>query len=311
MGQPSEEWALGGGAVGSRAPTGPSMGPFPHSSLLVDPLPHVRWGEIASPALTSLSILLPALNEEDGVAAVLNRIPRQALQEKGIAYSVHLLDGRSTDQTRAVAKRLGAEIFVQSGNGKGSAFREFVPKIRDQYVVLLDSDGTYPPEVIPDIVGKLGAGSPVVIGSRLRGSINEGAMSMANRVGNGMLSWFASFLFATQISDVCSGMWGFVSEPLKSLGLTATGFELEADLFAECALKGIPITEVPIRYDRRIGQPKLHLHEGVRIALALLKKRIGSGAAAAANETRLSFSSLHAKHTGRLEAPSRMKIDEP
>src|SRR5438132_6850845 len=227
MGQPSEEWALGGGAVGSRAPMGPSMGPFPHSSLPVDPLPHVPWGEIANPALASLSILLPALNEEDGVADVLNRIPRSKLQQKGYVYSVHLLDGRSTDQTRAVAKRLGAEIFVQSGNGKGAAFREFVPKIRDQYVVLLDSDGTYPPEVIPDMVGKLEAGSPVVIGSRLRGSINDGAMSMANLVGNRMLSWLASFLFATPISDVCSGMWGFVSERLRTLGLTATGFELE------------------------------------------------------------------------------------
>jgi len=242
---------------------------------------------------------LPALNEEDGVADVLNRIPRLTLQQRGYAYSVHLLDGGSTDQTRAVAKRLGAEVFIQSGNGKGSAFREFVPKIRDQYVVLLDSDGTYPPEVIPDIVGKLGAGSPVVLGSRLRGSINDGAMSMANRIGNRVLSWLASFLFATPISDVCSGMWGFVSDRLKSLGLTATGFELEADLFAECALKGIPITEVPIRYDRRIGEAKLHLHEGVRIALALLKKRIGSGAAAAAKGPRLSFSSLHAEHTER------------
>ncbi|HWM53068.1 MAG TPA: glycosyltransferase family 2 protein, partial [Thermoplasmata archaeon] len=231
MGQPSEEWALGG-AVGPRAPSGPFMDPFPHSSLPVDPVPHVPWGETANPALTSLSILLPALNEEDGVAAVLNRIPRQTLQEKGIAYSVHLLDGRSTDQTRAVAKRLGAEVFVQTGNGKGSAFREFVPRIRDQFVVLLDSDGTYPPEIIPELVGKLGAGTPVILGSRLRGSIGDGAMSMTNHFGNRVLSWFASFLFATQISDVCSGMWGFVSDRLKSLDLTAIGFELEADLFA-------------------------------------------------------------------------------
>src|SRR6184192_3470794 len=264
MGQPLEEWALAGGAMGPPAPVGLPLGSFPHSSLPIDPAPYVPWGEIANPALTSLSILLPALNEE-----------------KGIAYSVHLLDGRSTDRTRAVAKRLGAEIFVQSGNGKGSAFREFVPKIRDQYVVLLDSDGTYPPEVIPDMVGKLGAGSPVVIGSRLRGSINDGAMSMANRTGNRMLSWLASFLFATPISDVCSGMWGFVSDRLRTLGLTAIGFELEADLFAECALKGIPITEIPIRYDRRIGECKLHLREGFRIALALLKKRLRSGAAPA------------------------------
>src|SRR3989442_5601716 len=298
MGQPSEEWAFGR-AIGPRTPTGPALDPCPHSSLPVDPVPNVPWGEIANPGLTSLSILLPALNEEDGVAAVLNRIPRQALQAKGIAYSVHLLDGRSTDQTRAVAKRLGAEIFVQSGNGKGSAFREFVPKIRDQYVVLLDSDGNYPPEIIPDIVGKLGAGSPVVIGSRLRGSINDGAMSMANRIGNRMLSWLASFLFATPISDVCSGMWGFVSDRLRTLGLTATGFELEADLFAECALKGIPITEIPIRYDRRIGEPKLHLREGVRIALALLKKRLRSGAAPAAKEPRFSIGRFFAEHTER------------
>ncbi len=299
MKEPSEEWPLGGGAVGPRAPTGPSIGPFPLSPLMLNPVPDVPWGDVVNPALASLSILLPALNEEDGVAAVLNRIPRLTLQQKGIAYSVHLLDGRSTDQTRAVAKRLGAEIFVQSGNGKGSAFREFVPRIRDQFVVLLDSDGTYPPEIIPELVGKLRAGSPVVLGSRLRGSIGDGAMSMANHVGNRLLSWFASFLFATPISDVCSGMWGFVSDRLKSLGLTATGFELEADIFAECALKGIPITEIPIRYDRRIGKRKLHLHEGFRIALALLKKRLRSGTARATKEPRSSISRLYAEHTER------------
>src|SRR2546425_9505893 len=98
MGQPSEEWALGG-AVGPRTPTGPSLDPFPHSSLPVDPVPNVPWGEIANPALTSLSILLPALNEEDGVAAVLNRNPRPTLQEKRDAYSGHPPGRRSTDQT--------------------------------------------------------------------------------------------------------------------------------------------------------------------------------------------------------------------
>ena len=59
MGQPSEDWALGG-AMGPRAPMGPSLGPFPLSPLPVNPVPHVPWGEIANPALTSLSILLPA-----------------------------------------------------------------------------------------------------------------------------------------------------------------------------------------------------------------------------------------------------------
>src|SRR5256712_6721213 len=170
MGQPLEEWALAGGGMGPPAPVGLPLGSFPHSSLPIDPTPHVPWGEIANPALTSLSILLPALNEEDGIAAVLKRIPRQTLQEKGIAYSVHLLDGRSTDRTRAVAKRLGAEIFVQPGNGKGSPFREFVPRIRDQFVELLDSDATYPPETIPELSGHLRPGLPIILRPDLRPS---------------------------------------------------------------------------------------------------------------------------------------------
>src|SRR5438093_1068643 len=117
MGQPLEEWALAGGAMGPPAPVGLTLGSFPHSSLPIDPAPHVPWGEIANPALTSLSILLPALNEEDGIAAVLKRIPRQTLQAKGIAYSLHLLAARSTDLTRAGATRLGAEIVVTLRTG--------------------------------------------------------------------------------------------------------------------------------------------------------------------------------------------------
>src|SRR5690348_7256003 len=114
MGQPAEEWPSSGDAMGARAPVGPSVDRFPRSSLPVNPVPQIPWGDVVSPALAGLSILLPALNEENGVANVLKRIPGLMLHQKGYTYSVHLLDGRSTDQTRAVAKRLGAEIFVQT-----------------------------------------------------------------------------------------------------------------------------------------------------------------------------------------------------
>ena len=234
----------------------------------VDPSPEALWQEIDNLVPSSLSILLPALNEEDGVEAVMKRITA-TLHRKGLSYSVYLLDGQSTDQTRAVATKLGAEVFVRVGEPLEVAQEE-------DFAVLLDSDGTYPPEAIPELVAALKEESPVVLGSRLRGSIDEGAMSGLNYAGNVLLSRFASVLFATPISDVCSGMWAFVSDRLKSLSLTATGFDLEADLFAECALRGIPILEIPIRYDRRIGEPKLHLKEGFRIALALLKKRLRS-----------------------------------
>jgi glycosyltransferase involved in cell wall biosynthesis len=259
------------------SPTGTPFAQFPLSTgSPLELTPETLWREIDELAPPSLSILLPALNEEHGLEAVMHRIPRSTLTRKGLEYAIYLLDGRSTDQTRTVATKLGAEVFVQTGHGKGSAFREFVPTIKEDFTVLLDSDGTYPPEAIPELVEALGDQTPVVLGSRLRGFIDAGAMSGPNYVGNVILSRFASLLFRTAVSDVCSGMWAFVSERLKTLGLTANGFELEADIFAECAIRGIPIVEIPIRYDRRIGKPKLRLEEGFRIALALLKKRLRS-----------------------------------
>lgn len=229
---------------------------------------------LAKLAPTRLSILLPALNEERGVVDVIDRIPHQMLTRSGLLPSVYLLDGRSTDRTRLFASRLGAKVVVQTGDGKGAAFREFIPRIEEELIIFLDSDGTYPPEVIPRFVEKLREGHPVVLGSRLSGSIDDGAMSVLNYIGNRALSWFASVLYGTPISDVCTGMWAFSTAHLKSLDLTAHGFELEADLFAECALKGIPIVEIPIPYSKRLGEGKLRARVAVQIALALLKKRL-------------------------------------
>src|SRR5436853_2690126 len=264
------QWAPTGGSQDvPEPPTGP-IPAFPFRRGVDAPIDPLPVGAAENPILPSLSILLPALNEELGVAEVLKRIPQATLHQRGLAYSVYLLDGHSTDQTRAVATRFGAEVFVQSGRGKGAAFREFVPRIQEDFALFMDPDGTYPPEAIPDLVGFLGADSPVVLGSRFLGKIDEGAMTATNYLGNRLLSWFASFLYATPISDLCSGMWAFVSERLKSLGLTADGFDLEADIFAECALRKIPIVHVPIEYHQRLREPTLHLREGRRTAPARL-----------------------------------------
>jgi dolichol-phosphate mannosyltransferase len=231
--------------------------------------------------LPRLSILLPALNEEGGIRAVLRSIPNTAIHRMGFHSVVHLIDGRSTDRTRMVARHHGASVYVQRGVGKGAAFREFLPTLRSEYCVILDSDATYPPAFIPLFAQTLRQGAPVVLGSRLKGKIEDGAMSAANQLGNHILSLFASLLYHRPVSDVCSGMWGFRTEVLQSLRITADGFDMEANLFAECVRRGIPIVEVPIPYYRRIGTAKLRIRTGLRIAWALLLDRLrtppGSG----------------------------------
>src|SRR5436309_14796500 len=100
MGQPADEWPLSGGAIGARAPAGPPISPFSIPAAPVNPPAEIPWGENAKSTLQGVSILLPALNEEEGMAAVLNRIAPMTSEQKGFAYSVSLLDGVATDRTR-------------------------------------------------------------------------------------------------------------------------------------------------------------------------------------------------------------------
>lgn len=123
---------------------------------------------------------------------------------------------------------------------KGAAFREFLPTLRFEYCVILESDATYPPAFIPLFAETLRQGAPVVLGSRLKEKIEDRAMSAANQLGNRSLSLLASLLHHRRVSDVCSGMWAFRTEVLQSLRITADGFDVEANLFAKCVRRGSP-----------------------------------------------------------------------
>ncbi len=189
--------------------------------------------------------------------------------------------------------RKGVAVMVQQGNGKGSgmqqAFGYFMgAQVRHaqhespapSYYIMLDSDGTYPPESIPDFVTALESGYEVVLGSRFLGNIEKDAISDLNRIGNLLLTTLARFLYRVPVSDVCTGMWGFRGSFLRRLGLSARhlrlsarGFDLEANMFASACLMNVRFGEIPIGYSRRIGEPKLvPIRTGLLIAWRLLLK---------------------------------------
>jgi hypothetical protein len=115
----------------------------------------------------------------------------------------------------------------------------------------------------------------VVMGSRLTGTIQPGAMTKLNAAGNILLSLLARALFGARTSDVCTGFWGYRRDAIRCLQLSARGFEIEADMFAECVRQGLRITEIPITYRARKDQPKLSsLRDGVKIGLFLCKRRL-------------------------------------
>lgn len=246
-------------------------------------------GQDAEPALggirdsRSVTVLLPALNEEAAVGTVIDRVPVRALGRMGYRVRVCVVDGRSTDGTQGVARERGAEVFEQSGAGKGNGVRQALDYLMarpragtaEPLYVMLDSDGTYPPEQIHRLLAALESGADVVLGSRFLGHMEEGAITSLNRLGNRLLSRLASLLYRVPVSDVCTGMWGFREGCLRGFGLAAEGFDLEADLFSAACFAGVRVAEVPVDYHRRIGEPKLiPLRTGLLIGWRLLARRL-------------------------------------
>ncbi len=161
------------------------------------------------------------------------------------------------------------------GTGKERAFRLGRRSLLGAWVVMLDADGTYAPDAIPGLVRMLRSGEvDVVMGDR---EPEPGAMSAVHRFGNTMLSLEASLLYGRECPDVCTGLWGFRGEALRAMPLQATGFELEAELFAVASRMGLRVGHVPVRYLPREGETKLSgARDGLRIGWCLVHRRFAS-----------------------------------
>jgi dolichol-phosphate mannosyltransferase len=221
-----------------------------------------------------ISVILPALNEEETVGRVIDEVPKESMERTGYQVELLVIDNDSTDRTKEIAEEKGARVIVEPLRGKGRAIRTAFESVSGEFIFMLDADYTYPATHIPEMLKVLEEGYDVVLGSRLKGRMEKGAMSRLNLVGNHLLAFLANILYGTEISDLCTGYWGLRGEVIKDLKLDAVGFELEANMFTEIAKKGYRIGEVPVHYRRRLTSPKLgSLKDGFRIGRMLLRKR--------------------------------------
>jgi glycosyltransferase involved in cell wall biosynthesis len=224
-------------------------------------------------AMGTVTVAIPTFNEERSIGTVIDNVPVADLLKLGLQTVVYVIDGQSTDNTREIAIEKGAQIILEERKGKGAAIQTAFKTITADYVIMVDGDDTYPIEMATEMAHLL-VTNDVVIGSRLDGTIEKGAMTKLNVVGNTILSLLAWMLFDTHISDMCTGFWAYRNEALQRLELSACGFEIEADMFIECVRNGLRIAEIPITYRARKDQPKLSsVRDGVKIGLFLCKRR--------------------------------------
>jgi glycosyltransferase involved in cell wall biosynthesis len=210
------------------------------------------------PSAPNLSVVLPALNEEETVGECITRI-RRVFSSRGIEGEIIIADS-STDRTPSIARDLGATVVRPSRRGYGNAYLAGLAAARGELIAIGDADNTYDFLELPRLLDRLEeTGADMVFGSRLRGEIREGAMPWLHQyIGNPLLTRLLNVVFGTHISDAHSGFRLFRREALARLNLKTGGMEFASEMFIEAAKAGLKIEEVPITYHPRESPSKLN-----------------------------------------------------
>jgi glycosyltransferase involved in cell wall biosynthesis len=202
------------------------------------------------------------MNEEKNIGHVLKQLP-------GDLHEVILVDGNSDDNTIEAARHAYPEIrvLVQSGRGKGDAFRTGFAAVTGNLVVMLDADGSADPAEIPRFVEALEAGADFAKGSRFLPGGGSADITKLRGLGNACLSGTANLLHGTHFTDLCYGYNAFWARCLPFISLDVPGFEVETLINLRIAGAGMKITEVPsYEADRISGESNLNtFRDGVRV----------------------------------------------
>lgn len=196
-----------------------------------------------------LTILMPCLNESETLADCIRASHAGARAAGARGYEVLVADNGSTDGSPLIASRHGARVVSVPSRGYGAALRGGIEAARGRYVIMGDADGSYDFAHLAPFLQRLRLGWPVVMGTRLRGTIQRGAMPWLHRhLGNPVLTWLANLFFGTRLSDYHCGLRGFDTQIIRNLRLRTSGMEFASEMLIRAAISGMPLFEVPITY---------------------------------------------------------------
>lgn len=224
-----------------------------------------------------VSVVIPTLNEEEGIGATIDDIPVESLKKAGYDVEILVIDGRSKDRTRQIAESKGAKVIIEPRKGYGRAYKTGLEKAKGDIIVTGDADCTYPFRDVEVFVKMLGEKKLDFITTNRFACLEKGAMKLSHRFGNFVLNFFVALLFFIDVKDSQSGMWIFRRKALEKLALTSDGMPFSEEIKIE-AFSKLCACEVPITYRRRAGQVKMWmLGDGIKNLAFLFRKRFFPG----------------------------------
>lgn len=231
-------------------------------------------GQSARVSFMEVTIIIPCLNEAETIGECISEAQRWAAQDK-VALEIIVADNGSSDGSCEIAERLGARVVHVRNRGYGSAVRGGVSEASNELIIMGDGDLSYDFSDAEQLLSELMRGAEVCVGNRFRGNIEPGAMPFLNRyLGNPFLSFCARKLFGIPIGDFHCGIRAFTRSAYDVISPKANGMEFASELIVKAGLRGLRITEAPVklRKDGRSRPPHLKpFQDGFRhLALLLL-----------------------------------------
>jgi len=222
-----------------------------------------------------ISVIIPVFNEQDAIENVIGDIPTDLVHE------IIVVDNGSTDQTAKLAKAMGARIIREDRRGYGSACLAGIAALNaPDIVVFLDGDySDHPNEMLNLIAPILQNHIDMVIGSRVLGNHEPGALMIQARFGNALATYLIKILFKVPYTDL--GPFRAIRyASLIALDMQDTTFGWTVEMQVKAARQELKTQEVPVSYRKRIGVSKITgtvkgtIKAGWKILFTIFKYRL-------------------------------------
>ncbi|MYB56131.1 MAG: glycosyltransferase family 2 protein [Gemmatimonadetes bacterium] len=204
------------------------------------------------PAPPRISVIIPVFNEQDAIEKVIGDIPSHLPTE------IIVVDNGSTDQTAKLAAAMGARIVRENRRGYGSACLAGIAATNNpDIVVFLDGDYSDHPNEMPDLIAPiLENRADLVIGSRVLGNSEPGALMIQARFGNRLATSLIKILFGVSYTDL--GPFRAIRyRALRDLNMRDKTFGWTVEMQVKAAKQALKIQEMPVSYRKRIGISKI------------------------------------------------------
>lgn len=265
----------------------PASGPGPGPGSGREPTPAHAAGPRdadgpagAVPRAARLSVIIPAWNEAEGIAAICRRVlaTEAELAAAGIPdLELIVVDDGSSDGTAEIARAVDGVAVIEhpSNRGYGAAIKTGFRAATGDLLAFLDADGTYPPESYPAMARRLlEERADIVVGVRM--SDPASGMPLVRRIGNRAFVGLVNLIGVAEITDSASGQRILRRDALERLYPLPDGLNFTPVMTTRAIHEDLRMIEVPIRYEERVGRSKLSvIHDGRRFLTTIVWTALG------------------------------------